>query len=240
MHKHLNFKNVRVLNTRPEHQAQTTSEKILLAGGHVITFPLLTIKNTTPHWINNLPALETIQHAIFISPNAVHYFFNHISTNNWPTSIISYAIGHGTHIALQAQGILNAILPQAADSEHLLLRAELQAVQQQNILLIKGNHGRTLLQNTLIKRGANLIPLAVYQRALPKPSPAYTQSLWHEDAVDIILITSETALKHLFILFDDEAAAWLRSKTCWVISPRLGKIARKNGFKQIIIEPLSI
>ncbi|MDX2347173.1 MAG: uroporphyrinogen-III synthase [Legionella sp.] len=241
MHKKLMLKNLRVLNTRPEHLAKITSNQITKAGGTSIAFPLLNIEASEPHWIHKLPALNTIQHAIFISPNAVTYFFKHIASNSWPNTIQIYAQGHGTKLALEAQHIFNAMLPEKSDSEHLLKLKALQTVSDQTILLIKGNEGRTLIQETLIKRHANLIPIEVYQRTLPTLNLVHAKSLWYEDAVDIILITSETALKHLFVLFDfdfdNKAAAWLRSKPCWVISERLAKAAKKQGFTHIIIHP---
>jgi uroporphyrinogen-III synthase len=226
-------KNLRILNTRPEYLAHTTSNQIKQAGNIPIIFPLLEIKAIEPNWIQNLPVLHSIQHAIFISPSAVTYFFKQLSKNNWPSTITTYALGRGTDAALKQHNI-HPILPTESDSEHLLMLRQLQNTQQQHILLIKGNDGRTLIQDTLIKRGAHITPIAVYQRTCPKPNPSYAKTLWHEDAVDIILITSETALEHLFILFDNQAADWLRSKTCWVISDRLAQAAQKRGFKHII------
>lgn len=229
----MRLNNLRVLNTRPVHLAKATSEKITAAGGVPIELPLLTIKPTRAHWIKKLPALNTIQHIIFISPNAVTYFFKAYSSDTWPEHLKCYALGTGTQSALEKHHLLNPTLPTHPDSEHLLALDALQAIQKQNILLIKGKNGRDLIEHTLIKRGANVTPIAVYERICPAPNPADLASLWHQDAVDIILITSETALRNLFRLFDTAAHAWLRTKTCLVISARLAKLAHHAGFKQI-------
>jgi uroporphyrinogen-III synthase len=235
MNRHFNLNNLnnlRVLNTRPVHLAKATSDKITEAGGIPIELPLITIKATPSDWIQTCPALSTMQHMIFISPNAVHYFFKTSPSHPWPRHLKYYALGTGTQAALQKQNRLNAILPTHPDSEHLLMLDDLQTIQDQNILLIKGTGGRKLIENTLTRRGAHIIPIEVYQRALPTPNPANLESLWHEDAVDIILITSETALQHLFALFNQAAHAWLRTKPCLVISERLANIAHNAGFKE--------
>ncbi|MCH9756257.1 MAG: uroporphyrinogen-III synthase [Gammaproteobacteria bacterium] len=234
MNKSFDFKNLRVLNTRPKHLAGATSKVIHDAGGISIEFPLLNIESTDSTWINTLPSLEKIQHAIFISPNAVTYFFNQYSKKKWPHTITTYALGPGTKNALKTHNILTTICPTKADSEHLLMLDTLQSIQHQNILLIKGKNGRTLIQDTLSTRAANVIAIDVYQRTLPKLNPTYMHALWHEDAVDIILITSETALRHLFILFGEKATPWLCSKPCLVMSTRLAKAAEAQGFKTII------
>ncbi|MDF1647025.1 MAG: uroporphyrinogen-III synthase [Legionellaceae bacterium] len=238
MNKHFNFKDLRVLNTRPQHLAKATSQVITKAGGFAVECPMLAIKSTQPNWVNTLPALNNIQHAIFTSPNAVTYFFKHYPSIKWPKTIKTYALGRGTQNALKNQGIFNPLLPKQADSEHLLLLDSLQAVAHENILLIKGKNGRTLIRETLVQRAANVQAIDVYQRVLPNISFANTQSLWHEDAVDIILITSETALQHLFILFGEQATSWLCGKPCLVISERLAIAARKKGFKTVIIHTI--
>lgn len=240
MNDELNLKNMRVLNTRPAHQAQATSERIISAGGYPIELPLLAIKKTDTHWLKDMPALETVQHAIFVSPNAVSYFFKANPCNTWPKSIKTYAIGQGTYHALQTHHVSSAILPDASDSEHLLMLPELQEVKQQTILLIKGEAGRTLIQDALLARQALVIPLEVYQRVLPSLNQANMDSLWHEDAVDIILITSKTALQHLFMLFSEKARPWICSKTCLVLSNRLARAAYDEGFKNVITNPKGI
>jgi len=240
MNENFDFKNLRVLNTRPKNQAKATSKHIIHAGGTPVELPLLAIEKTNTYWTRTVPSLLSIQHAIFVSPNAVTYFFKQLSPNSWPETITTYALGAGTQHALKKHHILNPVLPQIADSEHLLMLHQLNHIEHQTVLLIKGKVGRTLIQETLSKRAANVIPVDVYQRRLPKHNQTKVDTLWHEDAVDIILITSETALRHLFILFDEKARRWLCSKPCLVISERLAKIAQNLGFKTVITSQTAI
>jgi uroporphyrinogen-III synthase len=235
MHNTHTLQGLRVLNTRPKQQASSLAQAIEDAGGLSINLPLLDIKPTTTTWKNKLPALEKFQYAIFTSPNAAHYFFTEISPHTWSNNTKILAIGQGTTKALIQLGFPTPTCPKQADSEHLLMLDALQNIKNQNILLIKGQGGRTLIHTTLIARGAYVSVLDVYQRVLPQHNKNRTQTLWHEDAVDIILITSETALVHLFALFGEQARAWLCSKPYLVISERLRKAAYDRGIQTVMV-----
>ncbi len=64
---------------------------------------------------------------------------------------------------------------------------------------------------------------------------AFITTIWYDDAVDIILLTSEQSLNHLFKLFDVQAHQWLLSKVYLVISNRIAQAARNMGIKKIIL-----
>ncbi len=233
----LSLKGLRILNTRPKDQASDLSRAIQYAGGFAIELPTLAIEPTNQSWMNQLPALATVHQAIFISPNAVRYFMAAITQAhiNWPHSILITAIGHGTTRTLQSHHLLVNHIPDIADSEHLLTMDHLQSVANQSILLIKGTGGRDLIERTLQTRGAHLEILNVYQRALPDKITEYALSLWRDDAVDIILFTSEQAMQNLFALFGQQASDWIRSKPCIVISQRLATAARQLGIQKVTI-----
>lgn len=217
---------LRILNTRPQDQAQKLSQQINNAGGVVIELPTLEIKATN-NWFNSLPDLEKVDHAIFISANAVHYCFTQLNVHQigWPASIKAIAIGHGTAAILHEFNIPINAIPEIPDSEHLLALDLLQQLEKKNVLLFKGKGGRPLIEEQLLQRGARLTILNVYQRVMPKINEQFIQSIWHGNLVDIILLTSEKSLHNLFKLFDKEAHDWLRNKTWLVISKRLAQIA---------------
>ncbi len=227
---------LRVLNTRPLEQGQALSRAINSAGGIAIDFPTILIEATHPNWLRHMPELTQINQAIFISTNAVHYFFNTLEKHNidWPNNIQITAVGHATAEALSTRGFTSHHIPAIADSEHLLALKSLQQIQQQTILLIKGVGGRPVIAETLHTRDAYLIPLSVYRRVLPTMSEQYINSLWHDDAVDIILFTSQQTMNNLFTLFGKEASTWICSKPCLVISTRLEKEAALLGMRTII------
>lgn len=207
------------------------------AGGISIEFPTLEIRPTSSNWLKKIPLLASVDQALFISPNAVHYFFKalHAAKYLWPTRIEVTAIGQGSAQALAYYGVTTHHIPSVSDSEHLLSLESLQRISHQTIFLIKGEGGRDVIEKTLSSRQANLEIINVYHRTLPEKDEKYSNSLWREDAVDIILFTSQEAMQNLFVLFGKQAHAWIITKPCVVISQRLAEIATTLGMQTVII-----
>lgn len=226
---------LRFLNTRTAHQSHALKKIILTGGGQSIDLPVIAIE-PLHGWLSPAFCLSNFQQAIFISPNAVHCFFKarEYAALDFPETLEVIAIGHATGAALQEYGIAYT-LPSIADSEHVLMLPELQSIQNQSILLVKGEQGRMLLEATLQARGAVIQAIAVYRRSLPKYDPNLISSLWQENGVDYILIFSETALDHLFLMFGKEGHAWLCKTPHIVISPRLVAAAKSRGIETVIL-----
>lgn len=226
---------LRVLNTRPLEQGKNLSDFIHKIGGISWDLPALVIEETNRNWISDLPNLDTVSHIIFISANAVNFFLNALKKISilWPKTLCVVAIGRATATALMKHGIVVDYVPSFANSEHLLALGSLQIIEKQTILLIKGENGRAEIAKTLLKRGADLISLDVYRRGLPTLTDEY-QALWHNNAVDIILFTSEQGMHNVFALFGKKARDWLCNKPCLVISERLALAASSLGMQNII------
>lgn len=227
---------LRILNTRPKNQAHSLSKNITDAGGLSIECPAIEIK-ATHNWLGLLPNLNNVSQALFVSVNAVYHCFTQLKLNNihWPTHIKVIAIGQGSAKALDEFNIPVSTIPDEPHSENLLTINTLQQLKNQTILLFKGEGGRTLIEESLINRGANVKALTVYKRVIPKISHQFINSLWQDDLVDIILLTSEQSIHNLFKIFSKEAHCWLKEKPCLVISERLGNSASLFGIKKIII-----
>lgn len=231
------LKNCRILNTRPDKAGQRLSAAIQQYGGIAIELPTLKITANEPTWLQDLPDLNTVEYALFISANAVDYCMEPLLGHDiyWPPHIKVIAIGQATVRALEHYHIKVAEVPALPDSEHILNLSCLQHVAQRNVILFKGNDGRPLIEEELKNRNAQLISIPVYKRSMPAPNYQFTDSLWRDDAVDIILLTSEQSIHNLFKLFSPQAHHWLHDKPCLVISERLGKIASLLGIKKIKI-----
>ena len=233
----MNLGGLRILNTRPTDQNEALSHAIKAARGISIELPAIGIEPTSTEWLNPLAQLTSISQAIFISRNAVHYFFEAINQHGiiWPPTIQTIAIGLATASALQQFNIHVNHVPTEADSEHLLKLPSLQQINQQHILLIKGKGGRMTINDTLMSRGATVITLDVYQRVFPHALSKQAQSLWQDDAVDIILFTSQQSIYNVFSLFGEKARQWLCNKPCIVLSERLAKIAMDMGMQTMMV-----
>ena len=225
---------LRVLNPRAIHQAPHLSELLRQAGTQPIELPTLCIEGMPPAWLNKLPPLNAIAQAIFVSPNAVDFFFKHVNPSLWPSHIINLSLGMGTAKKLMHHGITVHMMPNDADSEHFIHLETLQNINQQRIALIKGRNGRELIAQHLIERGAQLIEVEVYQRTCPQINKKHAQTLWENNRVDMIVITSQEIMDNLFFLFGPHAKQWLCGKPFVVISERLAQSAHALGVNTVI------
>ncbi|WP_058523751.1 uroporphyrinogen-III synthase [Legionella birminghamensis] len=228
---------LRILNTRPRKQAQNLSNEIEAAGGISIECPTLEIQACDTAWLRSLPGLDQVQHAIFVSPNAAHISMQHLKEKQlrWPSDINVIAVGHGTANTLKEFNIQVNAVPTVPDSEHLLALQSLQVLKDQTVLLFKGEEGRTLIEESLLQKEANLFSVPVYRRVMPQVDEQFMKALWRDDLVDIILLTSEQSMHNLFKMLGMEAQHWLQQKPCMVISQRIAEKAASLGIKKIIL-----
>ena len=233
----IHLQGLRVLTTRPLQQNMALNDLIKEAGGYPLACPALEIIALEPSWFSRLPDFARIQQAIFISANAVEYGLAAFSEKNilWPGHIRVTAVGAATARALQSRQVPVNHMPAIADSEHLLMLESLQDIHQETILLFKGEGGRTLITETLQKRGARLLELPVYRRSLPDFNQEKLHGWWRDNAVDIILFTSGEAIQNVFTMFGKNAHEWLRSLPCLVISERLAEAASLAGMSTVLI-----
>ncbi len=123
------------------------------------------------------------QGVIFISGNAVDWAQRSLPADVWDRILKNpvFAIGEQTASVLQAEvdktniscnsdklkANQQVIHPQQMNSEGLLSLPELQQVQGQRWLIVKGKGGRDKLRTGLQGAGAKVQELSVYQRLIP-------------------------------------------------------------------------
>lgn len=228
---------VRVLVTRPAHQAENLCRLIEAEGGTALRLPLLTIEPGT-HAAEARKLLAAPRDLwIFTSSNAVRHAVPLVS-GTWPPRLA--AVGPGTAAALAVAGQADAATPLAgASSEALLDLPELRDVAGLRVLVVTGEGGLDLLARGLAARGAAVERAEVYRRVpLPYPPDAVAAALRKSD---VIVITSGEALEHLVRLTPEGARASLLKKPLVVPAARVVEKARELGFSQPprVAEPMS-
>lgn len=147
-----------VLVLRPGNPGKELADMLNMLGFAASHTPSLFIQPIT----TSAPAKE-FDIYIFISPTSVENSF--AIAPSWLASDSSIvAVGIGTAMALKRLGYHDVLVPEVANSEGMLAMDVLQAVSGQEILIIKGEGGRDLLQKTLIGRDANCAAWSVYRR----------------------------------------------------------------------------
>ena len=230
---------IHILVTRPAHQAGQLAEKIHLAGGHPVLFPVLEIQDTAnPNLLLDLIArLDEFDLAIFISPNAVNKAMSRISaTRTLPANLKVAAVGQGTSRALAHFEIDRVITPpQHFDSEALLEMAELREVADKRVVIFRGDGGRELLGDTLRKRGALVEYVECYRRVKPEVDVTALLRMAASHGLDAITITSSEGLRNLCEMVGHTEQAWFKGAPLFVPHERIAQTAKTMGFTHVIL-----
>lgn len=228
------LKGLRILVTRPAHQAAHLCELISAAGGIPVPLPVLAVED--PEEV--APALAAARRihefdiAIFVSANAVEKGMALIRRHGGlPAQLRLAAVGQRTAAALMRHcGRIDIQAPPPYNSEALLATAELQAVTGKRIVIFRGVGGRELLAETLRQRGAHVSYAEVYRRV--KPDVKLADMLPQTAKIDIVMVTSQDGLRNLMEMADmEQRREWLLNIQLVAISPRVAQLAGELGFK---------
>ena len=234
MEDELALNNVSIVVTRPVKQNKALCSQLLALGATPIAFPCIEI-NPIENVQSEFSKLSgQLGMAIFISTNAVEFGLKALPELK---KLLSQncqiaAVGASTGQALREHGIDKVITPSTTpDSEELLKMAELQAVKQQSVLIVKGVGGRTLLQRTLENRGAQVYSMDVYERTLPKSVNIDLLS----SKIDLILFTSNECVDNFLALTPKSLQKSLLSCHTIVGHPRIAEKVTSLGFENLPI-----
>jgi uroporphyrinogen-III synthase len=204
---------------------------------------------------NQIMNLDNYAKVIFVSQNAVQYGMQWIDSY-WPQMPIRlafFAVGATTARQLASYGVQVEDLAQAAagamNSESLLQAASLQQVEDEKILIVRGQGGRGHLAEELRKRGAQVEYCEVYKRSLPDAAAAdllgWIQNNGPERQDDIqeqrlISVHSGESLQNLELLLSrlrelqqlsDDHCEKLKRTPLLVPGERVAAVARTLGWQ---------
>ena len=231
--------------TRPSQQSLRTAAALREAGAEVIEFPVLAIESIEA----SLSSGELVGAAgiIFVSANAVAYGVPVLQrAGEIPATTQMFAIGRATAAALAEAGCKNVVSPQQSiDSEGLLALTQLQHVEGQHIILVKGQSelgGRALLEQTLAARGARVMVLACYRRASLVPDSAAREALRELIAsrrTHGCFVLSVETLDSLINIFTGMKLLQQSEIVLLVPHARVAEAARSRGFNKVLEVPLA-
>jgi uroporphyrinogen-III synthase len=226
-----------VLVTRPAHQADNFCRLIEAAGGRAIRFPVMEIVAPEDSAAARaaIDGLAQFDIAIFISANAVQQMLALAGAGwQWPDALRVAAVGRRTGEELRRRGRPVDIVPEERfDSVGLLACAALREVRGKRIVIFRGNRGREVLADTLRARGAQIQYAEVYRRRRARQDPAALLRRWRAGEVDIVSVTSNSALRYLVEIVEDGGAELLRATPLAVISERQCQLAARLKFRYI-------
>ena len=222
--------------TRPAQQATGMIALLQGCGAEVLAFPTLDIvpKALLPGERAMVENLSAYQHIICVSANAATLGLEILSDYwpQWPVDLKWFAVGPATAEAMAGWG-LEVITPEASpDSDSLLAMSELQSIEEQKILIVRGVGGRELLAEGLRKRGAQIDYLEVYERKIPSCSPDTLLEFIDTRPEALIITTSGESIRNLLHIADGFDTR-VKSHPLLVVSERTVKFAHSLGFKDV-------
>lgn len=233
-----------VVTLRPQREANALLSSLRRHGADAVNLAVVALRGARPADI--APALHcalSARYALFSSPAAVRHARRidralalDIFADGGPLSRLAsagrvFAPGVGTATALGRAGIAPVRVPTARfDSEGLLALPELEAPLSGRFALIGAPGGRGLLDETLARRGAQVIPVHVYQRIDVTPDAAILDRLVHSPRA-ILVVSSRDALDRLVRQSAPGCMAPLQEHVhCVVASERLANAIEGHGF----------
>lgn len=233
---------MRVIVTRPAREALVWAGALRERGLVASVLPLIDIGPAADQsavreaWAR----LKVVDAVMFVSANAVEFFFGAVAgASSWPT-VRAWATGPGTAKALLASGVPASLIdaPSADapqfDSEALWQVIGPQVTPDARILIVRGSDaqgrdiGRDWLASQLVSAGAQVQALVAYQRMAPKWSAdQLAQAREAASGESVWLFSSSQAIANLQGLLPD--ASWHRARAV-ATHPRIAAAAEQAGF----------
>ena len=203
----------RILITRSAHQASALADALRALGAESVLIP--TIELTDPSTFtpldNAINQLDSFHWLLFTSANAVEAFHRRRESLPNPCSLnanscLIAAIGPATARALEAIGLRADLQPVQAVAESLA-EALLPHAQQSDgsstrFLLLRAEHARDILPDTLRAAGADLTIAPAYRTVIPQSSLSEIKAVFstHASYPDAITFTSSSTANNLMAL----------------------------------------
>lgn len=224
------LRGLRVLVTRPRHQASVLAERLREAGAEPVVCSLLRLQSV-PVEESHLRALlsQAWDWVIFTSANGVSCFSEQIRKVGLDWRALAgarlAAMGPGTRSALEQFGLSTEFVPSRAVAE--ALAEELPGVGPgTRVLLPRAAEAREALPELLQARGASVEQLATYRTVADREGASFLRSALEQKEFNVITFTSSSGVRAFVELIGRELLGGV-SVAC--IGPITAATARKCG-----------
>lgn len=227
-------KPLNILITRPEPSGRQLADTLSTAGYNCYCQPLFEYqaKASRNEIKQTLAQISAQPWLIFVSVAAVEFAHQQLPISKWQADKI-FAIGDATKKRLLALGVAQVIAPEKQISEGLLATPELNSVENQHIVIVRGDGGRELIATTLAERGAKVTYIESYQRQWLNLDQSYIQQ-WRNLKINCFIITSNALLETVVQLIKGDDNFWQNTCLWLVASERIADNAARLGLDNIV------
>jgi uroporphyrinogen III methyltransferase / synthase len=229
---------VRVLVTRPRHQAEDLCRRLAALGADVLVQPAIRITEP-PDWVPvdaALDHLESYDWLVFSSSNGVHFLLDRLRARHGGLdklyAVKLAAVGPGTADELARYGLDVDLVPDEYRAEALAAALVGEAAGRR-LLLARASRGRAVLAEELVAAGCLVDEIVVYSSTDIEPDDPEIQRLAAQLAagqIDWITVTSSAIARSLARLFGEN----LRRARLASISPVTSATLRELGHEPAV------
>lgn len=227
----------RVLVTRTRRQASKLSEKIEGLGGEAIEYPTIKIVENEDHTDIDkaIGQIEQYKWIIFTSVNGVRFFFDRMQKLSFDIRLLKNAklcaIGPATAKELSDKGFVIDSIPEEYRAESIIDDLKEKIEVGDKILLPRADIARKVLEEELIKLGADVDNIHVYKTIVPKQESRELINLFKDKKIDIVTFTSSSTVKNFCKILGTKNLELLKGVTVAAIGPITAETAREIGVK---------
>jgi uroporphyrinogen-III synthase len=228
---------LRVLVTRPAHQAAALSDRLARHGAEPVELPVIEIVPASPeHIISTMPNLSTYDWLIFTSVNTVSTLEPLLTASTALPAIA--VIGDATATALERLGIAVDLVPEEFVAESVLEAILQRGIAGKHVLLPRAEVARPTLPDGLRKAGAIVDVVPVYQTRLPALIDHETVRSVSAGDIHVVTFTSPSTVHNLLTLTGNVVPG---TTVVACIGPVTADAARNAGLRvDIVAETYSI
>lgn len=224
--------NIKVLVTRPKHQAESLCALLNLNNLLPISMPTLKIVSVEPQALD----LSEITMMIWTSPNAVRCMpAAWVGEIHKHPNLTLIPMGEGTQKALAELGLrVDYIPPPGTNSELLFQTLSERGALNQNIAIVTGFSGRGVLALSLSKAGASITEYFVYRRETPNDVPFEALLAdWIDADRSVAIFTSSQSFDNLLQEISNPSRVNLLTNPIVVASERIRDHLETKEAKQL-------
>ena len=225
---------MRILITRPKHQAEEFSDRLRALGAIPVELPTIEIQPLTNTEQLDLAVrkLKNYRWVVFTSVHGVQSLLDRMAALGVPASDLNYvsvaAIGSATATAFKKIGIRPDYVPDEFLSEKIALG--LGDVSGQRFLLPRADVASKKLPDLLRKRGALVDEVVAYRTVVPDDLTSETVHSIFGNGVDLVTFTSPSTIQNLAqVLGQEDLKMLLRKTRVACIGPVTVQAAKELG-----------
>ncbi|MCR6107469.1 uroporphyrinogen-III synthase [Salipaludibacillus agaradhaerens] len=234
---------ITVLNTRPPHQAHDLSKAIEQEGGRVYELPLILLEPPEDklRLQKELEYIHTCNWIIFTSVNSFTFFLHAVQEAGYsPESIMLNkkvaVVGKKTAKCVQEAGYGVDLIPSVFNAEYLRDALIAKTDETASFFYPRSQQARPVLSSGLQLAGRRVFEMIVYRTMSNKAHIEQLHHLLKYRQIDVIILTSPSAVKALFDQVSCDLHKLLKESLMFAVIGNVTKKAlQRYGVKKIMM-----